>query len=194
MLIIKELQPETTINQAKPITTHVTFEEKSTQYDTPNFTIKIPKNWKQMPRPAGQYKTFIWQTSESGTNGQVLTVYEDTIPASFAVNRVLILTGGGAQPSQTSSASDNCSKYTRDAATKGKPGEAARWQDVDFICDQSNKQRDTIGTSSTDGINTVILKGTLSGAHKYFFTYSSYNAANPDYTPFYTALNSFQMK
>jgi hypothetical protein len=195
VLILRELKPETTIKQATPIKTHVSYETKTTRYKEANFTIDILKDWKQIPRPAGHYQTYTWQTSDSGTDGQVLTIYEDTIPANFAVNRVLIVRGEGEHLVQTGTASDNCSKYTRDSkASAGQVGAAAKWQDVDFLCDQSNKQRDVIGTSSLDGVNTVIMKGPTAGQHKYFFSYASYNAANPDYTPFYNALNTFKMQ
>jgi len=193
--IREELKPKVTIKQATPITTKVTYESKTKRYEEVNFGIDILTGWKQMPRPAGPYKTYIWQTSESGTNGQVLTIYEDTIPVNFAVNRVLIVRGEGENLVQEGAASDNCAKYTRGGTTaQNQSGAAAKWQDVEFLCDQNNKQRDVIGTSSLDGVNTVILKSPTSGTHKYFFTYSNYNAANPDYGPFYDALKTFRMK
>ena len=193
--ILDMLKPKTTIKQSNAVTTKVGYVEKTTKYDTTNFTIDIPKEWKQMPRPAGSYKSFTWQTSDSGTDGQVFTIYEDTIPVNFAANRVLIVRGETDHLVEEGSASDNCIKYTVNGQAKpGQVGAPAKWQGVDFLCDQNNMQRDVIGTSSLDGINTVILRGALSGTHKYFFSYSNYNVANPDYAPFYNALNSLRMK
>ena len=193
--ILNMLKPKTVIKQATPIHTKVAYESKTTKYDEPYFTIDILKDWKQMPRPAGPYRTYTWQTSDSGTDGEVFTIYEDTIPPNFAVNRVLIVRGENDHLVLEGTASDNCIKYTRNGqATPGQVGALAKWQDVNFLCDVNNKQRDFIGTSSTDGVNTVILRGQTAGAHKYFFSYGNYNVANPDYGPFYDALNSLRMK
>ncbi len=191
---LNQLKPNTVIKQAKPIETKVTFEETKTKYDQPNFTVEIPTDWKLMPRPAGTYKTFTWQTSDKGTDGQIITIYEDTIPVNFAVNKVQIVRGEGDHVAIEGSSSDNCSKYTKGKNLPNQTGAPAKWQDIEFLCDQNNKQRDVIGTSSKDGINTVILTGPTVGAHTYFFTYSNFNVANPDYTPLNNMLSSFRMK
>jgi len=189
------LKPNTVIKQSNATKTKVNYTDKTKRYEEANFGVDIPVGWEKAAPPGGQYKTHTWQTSEKGTNGQVITIYEDTIPANFAVNRVLIVRGENINLNIEGSASENCSQYTRGGSTTPSGvGALAKWQDIEFICDQGNKQRDVIGTSSRDGINTVILKGPLSGQHRYFFTYSNYNSANPDYTPFYETLQSFRMK
>lgn len=194
MYVKNMLKPNTVIKQAKPVETKVTFEETKTKYDQPNFTIEIPKDWKLMPQPGGSYKTYTWQKSNKGTDGQILTIYEDKIPANFAVNKVLIVRGEGDHVVPEGGMSDNCSKYTKNSNLPNQVGAPAKWQDVDFLCDQHNKQRDVIGTSSKDGVNTVVLTGPTAGTHKYFFAYSNHNVANPDYSPFTAAINSFRMK
>lgn len=192
--IREQLKPKVVIKQAAATKSYVAYNTKTKHYDEGDFGIDILLNWQNMPRAVGPYKTFTWQTSDSGTNGQVITIYEDTIPANFAVNRVMIVRGETDHLVEETSPSENCSKYTKGTTTaQYQVGVPAKWQDVDFLCDQSNKQRDIIGTSSLDGVNTVILKGGTSGTHKFFFTYSSYNVANPDYTPFTDALNSLRM-
>ncbi len=192
--IKNQLKPKVVIKQANITKSHVAYNTKTKHYDEGDFGIDILLNWQLMPRPAGPYKTFTWQTSDSGTNGQVITIYEDTIPANFAVNRVLIVRGENDHLVQETAPSENCTKYTKGITTaQYQVGVPAKWQDVDFLCDQFNKQRDIIGTSSLDGVNLVVLKGVTSGTHKFFFTYSSFNAANPDYTPFSDALNSLRM-
>lgn len=194
MYVRDKLKPNTVIKQAKPIETKVTFEDTKTKYNLPNFTIDIPKDWKLMPRPAGSYTSFTWQTSDKGTDGQIITIYEDKIPANFAVNKVQIVRGEGNHVVQEGGSSDNCSKYTKNKNLANQTGAPAKWQDIDFLCDQNNKQRDVIGTSSKDGVNTVVVTGPTAGTHKYFFTYSNFNVANPDYSPFNNAITSFRMK
>lgn len=189
------LKPNVVIKQSNAVQTKVTYTDKTKRYEEVNFGVDIPIGWVKIAPPKGQYRTYNWETSEKGTNGQVITIYEDTIPAKFAVNRVLIVRGENANVVTEGSASDNCSQYTLGGtSSQYGVGAPAKWQNVEFVCDQGNKQRDIIGTSSLDGINTVILKGPTSGQHKYFFTYSNYNVANPDYSPFYDALRSFSMK
>lgn len=188
------LKPNTVIKQAKPIETKVTFEETKTKYSLTNFTVDIPNGWKQMPRPAGMYNMYTWQTSDKGTDGQIITVYEDTIPTNFAVNKVQVVRGEGNRIASDGGQSDNCSKYTKGRSLPNQAGAPAKWQDVEFLCDQYNKQRDVIGTSSKDGVNTVVLTGPTAGTHKYFITYSNYNVANPNYTPFNDAITSFRVK
>lgn len=194
MYIREQLKPNTVIKQSSAVETKVTFEETKTKYDQPNFTIEIPKEWKLMPRPASSYTTYTWQTSDNSSGGQIITVYEDKIPVNFAVNKVQIVRGEGDHIAQEGGASDNCSKYTKGANPSNQVGAPAKWQDIDFLCDQGNKQRDVIGTSSKDGINTVILTGPTAGTHKYFITYSNFSVANPDYTPYTNAISSFRMK
>ena len=91
--------------------------------------------------------------------------------------------------------SDNCSKFTRGMTPlPGQVSVPAKWLDVSFLCDQFNQQRDVIGTSSADGINTVIMMSPTTGvAHKFFFAYTNQDVT-PDYTTFQNILTSFRMK
>jgi hypothetical protein len=105
-------------------------------------------------------------------------------------NRVLIIHGESDHLGTDGSVSDNCSTFTGGTSKSSTP---AKWEGVAFLCDQANQQRDVVGTSSTDGVNVVLLKSPGNGAmHKYFFTYTDYSI-NSDYTVFYNALNSFRM-
>jgi len=73
-------------------------------------------------------------------------------------------------------------------------GASAKWQGIDFLCDQNNLERDVVGTSSLDGINTVSLNSPSGGgAHKFFFTYTN-QSINGDYSVFTDAVTSFKMK
>jgi hypothetical protein len=194
--IRSKLQPHTTIKQAAATTTKVEYSNNAVKhYDEPDFTIDMPSAWQPLPQPAGPYKRYDWQNSRNSTNGEVITVYQDTIPVNFAVNRVLIVEGQEGQLSQKGGASDNCSTFTKNVSTQpNQVGAPAKWQGVDFLCDQLNQERDTIGTSSTDGVNTVILKNPSTGVpHKFFFTYTTHSIS-PDYSVFYAALNSLKLK
>jgi hypothetical protein len=57
----------------------------------------------------------------------------------------------------------------------------------------ANYERDVVGTSSPQEINTVTVTGPSTGTHKYFFVYTD-NSAEPDYTIFTDALQSFKAR
>jgi hypothetical protein len=187
------LKPKVVIKQAAAITTQVNYDSQTKQYNEPDFSISLPTGWQLIPRPPGPYQSYTWNASSDGT-GEAFTVYEDTIPTNLAVNRVLIVQGESDRLQIVGQISDNCSNFTKDvSANPDAVGAAAKWQGVDFYCDQSNTERDVAGTSSTDGINTVILKSQLTGAaHKFFFTYTD-DSVNPDYSVFENALSSLRM-
>lgn len=190
------LKPKTVIKQAKETSTNITYEAKTKHWDEPDFGIDLPATWNMLPRPEPSYQTFTWSNGDSHGEEQEITVYQDTIPVNYAVNKALILSGsGGDHVELQGQASDDCVKFTKDLnGNIGESGAVAKWQDVPFICDHYNRLRDVIGTSSTDGINTVNLKGVSTGqVHKFFFTYTNHSV-NPDYTLFYGALSSLKMK
>jgi hypothetical protein len=191
----KSLKPHTTISKSTATKTSVNYATQVTHYVEPDFTIDLPKTWSPVPRPVGPYNSYTWKTSTNGSDGEVIAIYEDTIPVHFAVNRVLIVRGEISHLTVDGNASDNCSQYTNGAtATAGQVGTPAKWQGVNFLCDKANQQRDVLGTSSLDGINTVSLKNQSNGTtHKFFFTYTDYKI-NPDYSIFYNVLNSLNMQ
>lgn len=193
--ILHHLKSNTTIKQAAAITTNVTGgDNKKLHYVEPDFSIDIAATWQPQPRPPHSFESFTWQTSEKTTNGQTLTIYEDSIPVNFPVNRELIVQGEGDHINVDGDASDNCSAFTKSTAiTNGEYGVAAKWQGISFICDQYNTARDVIGTGSTDGVNTVITQTSKGISHKFFFDYENQNYANPNYQDFYDALHSFKM-
>jgi hypothetical protein len=188
------MQPKTVIKQSRTVKTHVDYSQKTKHYDETDFSLDLPTTWQQLPPPENSpYKMFIWQSADRVTNGQRIEIYEDTIPLKYAVNRVLIVHGETDHMTLGGSASDNCAQYTTGKSAPNEFGAPAKWQNVDFLCDMANDARDTIGTSSSDGLNTVILRSQSSGlSHKFFFTYTDHST-NPDYTVFYDALNSLRM-
>ncbi len=186
------LQPNTVISQSKSITTQVSYNNPTKAYQEDNFSISLPATWQLLPRQPGQYQSYTWQSPDRVTDGQQIVVYEDAIPFNLAVNRVLIVQSENTQLSLDGTVSDNCATFTTNNPLPNSPAAPAEWNGVNFYCDKANQERDVIGTSSTDGINTVILKNPTSGeTHKFFFTYSD-NSINPDYTVFYNVLESFR--
>lgn len=188
-----ELRPKTSLKQAKAVTTTISYTAGNKRYQEPDFSISLPAGWQPVPRPPGTYQSYTWGTS-TGTGGQQIVIFEDTIPEHFAVNRALIVKGEVDHLSLAGPASDNCANFTRGGSTiPSEPGALAKWQGVQFLCDQGNTERDVIGTSSTDGINTVILKNQRTGTtHRFFFTYNN-QSLSTDYSVFYNALQSFSM-
>lgn len=194
-LLRQFLQPDSIVKQSAAVTTSIDFKKATQKYDEPNFTIEIPTGWKQVQQQASLYKSYAWQSNNTVTDGQLIEIYEDTIPVNFAVNRVLVVAGDGPHLSLAGTVSDNCLTFTQNnIGPTNAFGTPARWQGASFWCDQNNTQRDVVGTSSTESINTVTLTSeTGKGTHKYFFTYTNH-AINADYSVFYNALNSFKFK
>lgn len=187
-------KPKTSIKQGAAHVTKVSYAVQTKHYTEPDFTIDLPATWQQLPPPSTTYRLYRWQSPDRVTKGQVIDVYEDTIPVNFAVNRGLIIDGSVDHITQEGAASDNCANFTKGLVpVPGHTGVPAKWQGIDFLCDQGNVERDVIGTSSKDAINTVVLRTSLGVTHKFFFTYTDY-AINPDYTVFYNALQSFHMQ
>ena len=195
IFIRNQLKPQVSVKQAKAISSKISYDTKTKHYDEGDFGIDLPTTWGPLPRPDGPYKSFTWQSALKGGDAQQIEIYQDVIPVNFAVNRMQVIEAAEDQLRLVETVSDNCSKYTKGVtAAPGQTGVPAKWQGVDFLCDQSNTSRDVIGTSSTDGINTVILKSQNSGlTHKFFFTYTNHSV-NPDYTVFADALQSFRMQ
>lgn len=185
--------PKTEFKQAKAIYTKVDYSKNTKKFSHDNFELELPNTWHVVNLPNGNYRIYSYK-SNSGSDGQIIQIYEDSTPTNYAVNRALIVKGQGDKLSIESPISDNCSTYTKNGTPVGQYGAAARWQGIDFLCDMANTTRNVIGTSSTDGINTVNLTSPLTGQkHSYFFSDTA-NGINPDYSTFINALNSFRVK
>ncbi len=182
---------KTVIHQSKGTVTVVESPNSQTlNYDEGDFSVSIPKSWQPVKIQNSLYKIYEWKTTTG--DSQTLDIYEDTIPQGFAVNRELALQPEGGKLSTIGLASDNCSNFTK-AGSSGMVATPARWQGINFLCDEANYERDVVGTGSTAGINTVTLNGTISGTHSFFFVYTNYSI-NPDFTLFYQILASFYLK
>jgi hypothetical protein len=194
IFIKNKLKPKVVITQSRATTRHVDYDKKTKLYTQTDFTIELPATWKMLPRPAGHYQSFTWSNGSVGSDEERIEIFEDTIPVNFAVNRALIVEGQVDHLQVSGSVSDNCVTFTSGLGGSSQTGTPAKWQDINFLCDRFNTARDVIGTSSTDGINTVILKNQSTGTnHKFFFTHTDHSL-NPDYTTFYNALQSLKMQ
>ena len=194
--ILGMLKPETTIRQASATIHKVSYNQdtKLKRFDEENFSVELPIDWEFQPRPAGPYKSYTWKTINKSKNAEIITIFEDVIPERFAVNRILILESALDQLSIKGDISENCSTYTRKDVETYTVATKAKWQGVEFLCDQGNTSRDVVGTSSKDGINTIILKSPSSNPdRKYFFSYTN-DSIIGDYTTFINMINSFRMK
>lgn len=183
----------TVIDQSTAVTTHVSYSSATKTYTEPDFSIQLPLSWTPMKEVSSEYTSFTWQNIDSNSDGQQLTIYEDTIPVNVAVNHVLVVQAADTQIELDGTVSANCATFTNTPAMANSTAAAAEWNGVSFWCDKVNTERDVVGTSSTDGINSVVLKNTVTGVtHKFFFMYTD-DSINPDYSVLYDTLESFHL-
>lgn len=188
----RTLKADVVLGQSTTVTSQVSYNNPTKLYTEKDFSISIPTTWQMLPPPVSQYQSYTWQSPNRVTDGQELIIYEDAIPVNLAVNRVLVVQSEDTQLSLDGTVSDNCATFTTNAPLPNSPAALAKWNGVNFYCDKSNQARDVVGTSSLDGINTVIFKNLNTGvSHKFFMTYID-DSIDPDYTPYYNALESFR--
>lgn len=164
----------------------------------PGFSMELPGDWKELSRKneTGEH-SITWLSSKKQQDGRSLKIYIDTIPATFAVNRLLPVSAQG-NTIALGEISENCATFTPggtlnvyDAAKlKETP---AKWNKVDFICDLPRVNDNEVGTGSPEGINTITLTGPSLATHKYFFVFTDHNN-QANYEIFYNALRSFKAK
>lgn len=193
---LRSLDSETEISKPKTVTTTLRTENDKVTYTKGSFTIELPKGWQFTSKQQDIYTIYHFKSAQGGEDGnRSMDIYEDSPPKNFAVNRMIPVTPNeeGGLTTDVSLVSDNCTAYTTGATDSRKTvGQLARWQGIDFICDMANPLRNTVGTGSKDGLNTVIIKTATSRPHNYFFTYTDSNAT-PDYNIFADAINSFKV-
>lgn len=162
------------------------------------FTMEFPADWKEISRQNdSNERSITWQASKYREDNRYMKIYIDIIPKTYAVNRMLPLSARG-NGFSVGDISNNCSTFTKSGTTptgQTKPvkAEGAKWQGVDFICDLGQVTDNEIGTSSADGINTIVVTGPSKGKHSYFFVYTDHNI-QPNYNILYNALRSFKAK
>lgn len=188
------LNSNTVIKQAQPVTQKVTLSKKSTvHFDAPNYGLDLPNDWKFIGKEHSGYTLYHYRAILGGTDSRELDIYEDTIPLNFSLNRALAVEHQDDHLIIKGEVSDNCANYTKTPTATPQIGVRAKWQNIDFLCDEGNTERNVIGTVSTDGLNFIRLTGIKNGTHQYLFTYHDHSVS-PDYQILYDALQSFKVK
>ncbi|MFA5004417.1 MAG: hypothetical protein WC498_04045 [Candidatus Saccharimonadales bacterium] len=190
------LSPLETITNPPASTTPYSPEKLANSFvNETYFTTQLPFGWKRVSFQTSPNIMYTYQGGKANT--QILSIYIDNLPTTLAVNRVLPLEVQGGRLVH-GTLSDNCVDFlspsilnTPQAQTKKVVD--AKWQNVEFYCDIGNFQRNVTGTSSEAGINKLVLGGSTTGAHNVFFTYTD-NGSSPDYSVFYSVLDSFKLK
>lgn len=193
VVVVRQLtKPNVRIKNAPAVTYVVKAPNSQTkQFNQPLFSIALPIDWQSAHAMQTPEPTYSWRNTTGNAGVRTLEIFVDSTPATFAVNRVLPIESNGASLVLASNVSDNCTGFSN-GPTNTQTGQAvAKWAGVNFLCDEANYQRDVVGTSSTQGVNSVTVSGPKTGKHTYFFVYTD-NSAEPDYNIFIRALQSFQ--
>jgi len=158
-----------------------------------SYSFALPAGWHQTKVVISSAENSItWQSFVKDATNRYLTIYTSPIPPTYAVNRELPVFAHGDTLS-FGSLSDNCADFTNSGSSRPLVPVLAKWQDVNFYCNSPNFVDNVVGTGSQTAINSVTLSGPTSGAQQYFFLYIDRNIS-PDYTIFYSILNSFRAK
>ena len=188
----------TIIHSSGAKTTTVSTNAVSVQtFNEPVFSIQLPIDWKLISHTTGIYDSYTWQDTTKYEDNRNLNLYVDTIPTTAAVDRLQPVIAEGDRL-QVGVMSDNCLTFVGPTkinaqSAQSLPNQVAKWQGINFICDLGNYNRNAVGTSSPQGINTVTLTGPTTGQHSFFFLYTDHNIT-PDYTIFTNALASFRVR
>ena len=199
--VLKDFHPQTTasIQNAAAVTKHYDGgAAQKAHFNEANFSFDLPQSWALVTHATTPYNSWTFQGTSGDDRNRIIMIYEDSIPLTQPVNRVLVLTPQANQLTRSDGVSDNCINYTS-AAQQAAPDAVRtkivtdRWENVNFLCDIGNYLRNVTGTSSAQGVNTVSLTSKNSGTHSFFFTYTD-STISPDYSAFYSVLDSFLLK
>ena len=173
-------------------TTSVATEPTPKTFDEPLFTIALPIDWR-LAESMSSPSMYRFVATAKPDNARWLDVYVDSVPANFAMNRMLPVQADGAGIAVTGTVSDNCVSFTGPGVTVGSGTAPAKWEGITFTCDTGNYIRDVVGVGTGTADNSVVLTSADKGTHKFYFVYTD-NDASPDYTIFTSALKKFQLK
>ncbi len=187
------------LNQSEPVegqerTVSQVLGNTDTKFvDEPNFSFELPGDWREIDRvQTDRENSITWQATLRNEDNRYLTLHINTIPDD-AVVRLLPVTVNGSRM-QRGQLSGNCSSFTglQEQSTNRA---LARWENVDFLCDTSNRVNTNIIGTGQEGQpqNTVEITGESSGTNQYFFLYKDQNI-RPNFDILYSAVNSFRAK
>jgi len=161
------------------------------------FKVTLPSSWSDLGRknPYSDQVYYEFQNTQKDYDNRWLRVYVDVFPKSFAINKLLPVTIANNKviPDVIS---DECSTFTGAPLSNGQGQQqtaqtwAARYKNIDFVCDMANP-RNYVGTASVEQGYATTLTSKNGAAHKYFFVYIDHNI-HPDYQVFTDALKSFE--
>lgn len=159
----------------------------------PYYTFNLPELWKQTKSVSDSTENSItWQSFVKGATARYLTIYSDPIPATYPVNLELPVEAHGDKLS-FGTLSGNCAGFTNTTGPKSLVPVLAKWANVNFWCNVPLFADDQVGTGTVGAINSVTLTGSTTGTHHFFFLYIDRDNS-PDYSTFYSILDSFQAK
>lgn len=166
---------------------------QSSLVSEPTYSFDLPEFWRETGSVTSKVQNSItWQSFEKGATNRYLTIYTDPLPTTYPVNLELPLEAHGSSIS-FGSLSGNCADFTNTTGPKSLVPVLAKWENVDFYCNVPNHVDNQVGTGTVGAINSVTVDGPLTGPHNFFFLYIDRNNT-PDYSIFYSILDSFQAK
>lgn len=190
------LRPNTNLGK-KPaaVTRTIRYDTALPQrYNQPLFSINLPADWKSNPANSeSPTPDYIWQGTTKDDVTRWLAVYVDRDLSGLAVNAELHVQGNGRGINVLGDVSPNCISYTKAPHGAGTSSVPSKWQNIPFLCDTGNYERDVVGTVSPDGLNTINFKGTNGVTHHFFIVYTD-SSYIPDYRLFQAILKTFQFK
>ena len=190
--ISSDVQP-VIANPKQAVRTVVAERPEVQRFDFASFRFNLPPDWKQVNTTNSASHKFSFQSTQKNADNRYLDVYVDQLPTTMALNKAVAVRAEGAKLSH-GLASDNCTNFTTAPASGSTVlSFPAKWDGVDFICDNDNITRNVLGTSSPGAVNQVVLTGPSTGRHAFFFVYTD-NNYSPEYAIFYGMLDSFQAK
>lgn len=193
--VVRLLKPHTVLGPApKAVTTTISDEQKTKTINEPLFSLQLPTDWQATGHTLNPYNQYIWHNTAEEPGMRQLTVFVDTIPSKFALNRFLAVGAQGDKLQQLSDLSDNCANFTEASKSSKATGVAtSKWNGLTFLCDVGNYGRNVVGIGSAGELNSVTLNSADHGKHRFFITFTD-NSPQPDYGILYTAINSFTLK
>ena len=178
--------------QPDVITSTVNGIQNEKTFDEQLFKITTPGDWELYQRSTNP-TIYYFRSTAKHIDQRTLVIYIDAQTETYAVNRVFPVTPHG-KKFITGDLSDVCSNFVGSADdSRRNQNIKAWWQKVPFVCDMGNTNRNSIGTSSKEGVNTVTLTGPETGKHAYFLIYTDHNS-KPDFNLANRIISSLEAK
>jgi hypothetical protein len=155
------------------------------------FTFELPKDWRLKEEVHQTYRnSWTWKGTKQGGDDRTIILHVDVMPLDYKLVKMLPVTSNG-DKFLLGTLSDDCANFSGGPSTAKRNDSnapfAAKWQDVNFICDPISTNQTTGTGSKADGIGVPL------GRHKFFFYYEDHNI-RPDNTIFRDAVLSFKAK